>query len=240
MLTVIGLEHTTDFHQKTRIGNPNILYNVIMTTKQDLIKATKERKLFVVKDFCNNFPSWKDVDHLYDLAKESGTVDYNSFGTMVIESDSRVLEYYKKALSDISLFHGGNILFSMMIIHFINRNNNLMTDIHLQSLFSKFSVDNSEKIPAEIIIKDDGVDGWPRESWDPTIHSDQQDRVFIQGSGQSLWKVFHDNKELNYEVLLSQGDMAYIPKGVVHSVESLCPRHSASIALSDDPQILLQ
>lgn len=208
-----------------------------LITKQDLINATKERKLFVIKGSYKTFPSWEDVDRLYDAVKENGTLDYNSFGTMVIENDPRILKYYIKAISDISSYHKGRFLFSMIIIHFINRNNNTMTDKNLANLFSKFIVDNPEKIPKELTIKDDGVDGWPTESWDPTVHSDAQDRFFIQGSGQSLWKVFHDNQELNYEVLLSPGDMAYIPKGVVHSVESMCPRHAVSIAFSDDPEI---
>lgn len=206
-------------------------------TKEDLILATKQRRLHVVKNFYKDFPSWKDIDNFYDSAKENGTIDYNSFGTMVIENDTRVLTYYKKAVSDISLCHNGNVLFSMMIIHFINRNSNEMTDRNLSNLFSKFNTDNPKKIPEELRVHDNGVDGWGTEFWDPAIHSDQQDRLFIQGSGQSLWKVFYDNKELNYEVLLSEGDAAYIPKGVVHSVESMCPRHSASIAFSDDPEI---
>ena len=206
-------------------------------TKEDLILATKQRRLNVVKNFYKDFPSWEDIDDFYDRAKETGTIDYNCFGTMVIENDARILEYYKKAVSDISLCHKGHVLFSMMIIHFINRNNNAMTDNNLSSLFSKFNTDNPKKVPEELKIHDSGVDGWGNESWDPSVHSDQQDRLFIQGSGQSLWKVFHNNKELNYEVLLSEGDAAYIPKGVVHSVESMCPRHSVSIAFSDDPEI---
>jgi mannose-6-phosphate isomerase-like protein (cupin superfamily) len=206
--------------------------------KQDLINAKKERKLFVVKNFYKDFPSWEDVDNFYDLAKESKTIDYNSMGTFVIEEDPRVFDYYKEAISDISLFYKGRIMFSMMIVHFINRNNNKMIDNNLKNIFSKFTMDNSKKIPQELTIKDDGVDGWPTEWWDPTVHSDAEDRFFIQGSGESLWKIFHDNKELNYEVLLSPGDMAYIPKGVIHSVESMCPRHSVSIAFSDDPEIL--
>jgi mannose-6-phosphate isomerase-like protein (cupin superfamily) len=211
-----------------------------MTTiaKQDLINAKKERKLFVIKDFYKEFPSWEDIDNFYDLAKINETIDYNSFGTFAIEKDLRVFNYYKKAISDISLFYKGHTMFSMMIVHFINRNDNSMTDKNLKNLFSKFTIDNSKKIPEELTIKDDGVDGWTTESWDPTVHSDAEDRFFIQGNGQSLWKVFHDNKELNYEVLLSPGDMTYIPKGVVHSVESMCPRHSVSIAFSDDPEIL--
>ena len=209
-----------------------------LMTKEDLILATKQRRLHVVKNFYKDFPSWKDINDFYDGAKETGTIDYNSFGTMVIENDTRVLEYYKKVVSDISLYHKGHVLFSMMIIHFINRNNNAMTDKNLANLFSKFNTDNPKKIPKELKIHDSGVDGWGTEFWDPAVHSDQQDRLFIQGSGQSLWKVFHNNKELNYEILLSEGDAAYIPKGVIHSVESMCPRHSASIAFSDDPDIL--
>lgn len=208
-----------------------------LISKEDLILATEQRRLHVVKNFYENFPSWEDLDIFYDLAKISNTIDYNSFGTMVIEQDIRVLQHYRKALLDISSFYSGRILFSMMIVHFINRNNNTMPDANLANLFSKFLSDNSKKIPKEIIINDDGVTGWPDGVWDPTIHADAENRFFIQGSGESLWKVFHDNKELNYEVLLNPGDMAYIPKGVIHSVESMCPRHSVSIAFSDDPEI---
>ena len=208
-----------------------------LMTKEDLILATKQRKLHVVENFYKDFPSWEEINNFYDRAKETKTVDYNSFGTMVIENDTRVLEYYKKAVLDISLYHKGHVLFSMMIIHFINRNNNAMTDNSLANLFSKFNTDNPKKIPEELKVYDNGVDGWGSKFWDPAIHSDAQDRLFIQGSGQSLWKVFHDNQELNYEVLLSEGDAAYIPKGVTHSVESMCPRHSVSIAFSDDPEI---
>lgn len=205
--------------------------------KQDLINAKKDRKLFVVKDFYKDFPSWEDINNFYDLAKSSKTINYNSFGTFTIENDLRVYKYYRNAISDISLFYKGNPAFAMMIVHFINWNNNKMTDNSLANIFSKFTVDNPKKVPEELRVTDDGVHGWPRELWNPAIHSDAEDRFFIQGSGESLWKVFHDNKELNYEVLLSPGDMAYIPKGVIHSVESMCPRHSVSIAFSDDPEI---
>ena len=82
-----------------------------LITKEDLISATKERRLHVVKNFYKDFPSWKDIDDFYDRAKETETIVYNSFGTMVIENDARVLEYYKKAVSDISLSHKGHVLF---------------------------------------------------------------------------------------------------------------------------------
>lgn len=208
-----------------------------LITKEDMLLATKQRKLHVVKNFYPDHPSWEDIDHLYDLAKVNNTILYNSFGTMVIREDAKVLKYYEKAVSIFSSCHRGNVLFLIMIIHFINRNNNVMTDKNLSNLFSKFVEDNPKKVSEELTIKDDGISGWPNKVWDPKIHSDAQDRLFIQGSGQSLWKVFNDNKELNYEVLLSEGDAAYIPKGVTHSVESMSPRHSVSIAFSDDPEI---
>lgn len=208
-----------------------------MTTKQDLINAKKEKRLHVYSGFYKDFPTWSDINDLYSETKSGGLLDYNSFGTMLIEDTEHVLKYYNDAVKDISLIHTGRIHFAMMIIHFINRNNNTISDESCKVLIDRFYQDNPKKIPQELTIKDDGVDGWPRESWDPAVHSDPEDRFFIQNDGQSLWKVFHDNEELNYEVVLSAGDTAYIPKGVIHSVESLCPRHAVSIALSDDPEI---
>jgi len=213
-------------------------FSMILITKQDLINAKKEKKLFIVKDFYKDFPSWEDINNFYDLAKKSGAVKYSWFGGMLIKGDIMFLEYYKKAISEISLYHKGSPTSEMMIIHFINRNDNKMIDESLVNVFSKFIVDNPKKIPKELTIKDDGVEGWSREDWDPAIHSDAEDRFFIQGIGQSLWKIFYDNKELNYEVLLSPGDMAYIPKGLIHSVESMCPRHSVSIGFSEDIEII--
>lgn len=218
--------------------NNLVQYYMNTISKQDLINATKDRKLFVVKDFCKDVPSWKDINNFYDMAKKSNTIVYGSFGTMVSQRDRRILDYYKKAIHDISLSHKGNVLFSLAIVHFINTKNNVMHDDDLVNFFSKFTEDNPKKIKREITIKDDGLDGIVKEDWVPKVHSDEQERFFIQGIGQSLWKVFHDNKELNYEIFLNQGDMAYIPKGVFHSVESMCPRHSVSIAFSDDPDII--
>ena len=205
--------------------------------KQDLINATRDRKIFVIKDFYKGFPSWESIDEFYDFAKKSNTIEYNWFGGMVTKDDRKGIEYYGQALSDILSCHKGSVIFSMMIISFVSRNNNLMTDKQLIDLYSKFIIDNPIKIPQEITINDDGLSGIKREDWDPRVHSDAEDRFFIQGNGQTLWKIFHHNKELNYEVLLNQGDMAYIPRGVFHSVDAMCPRHSISIALSHDPEI---
>lgn len=208
-----------------------------LITKQDLINATKERKLFVIKDFYKDFPSWKSIDEFYDFAKNRKTIEYNWFGGMVAVEDRKRIEHYRKAMLDIFSCHRGHVLYSMMIISFLNRNNNLMTDKHLIDLYLKFAIDNPIKIPKQITVVDDGFSGIKKEDLAPGVHSDPEDRFFIQGNGQTLWKVFHDNKELNYEILLNQGDMAYIPKGVFHSVDAMSPRHSVSIAFGDDPEI---
>lgn len=211
-----------------------------MITKQDLATATKERKLFVSEGFYNNFLTWADVDDLYESTRGTKYLDYNSFGTMLIEDTEKVLAYYKDAVKNISTFHSGNIYFAMLIVHLINRNNNVINDKDGEDLAEKFYEENPKKIPEALIVKPDGIDGWPLKSFDPTIHFDPEDRFFIQGSGQSLWKIYNDDEEVTDTITLNPGDLAYIPKKLIHSVESLCPRYAISIALSDDPEVMLQ
>jgi len=207
---------------------------------KELIDATKKRDLYIIRDFFKDHPSWSDINDLYDLTKNTGKkeeIDFNSFGTVMIENSKNVISYYKNAIESISLMHKGHLQFGMMIIHLINRNNNIVTNFDALRFTDKFYADNPKKIPKELTIKDHGVDGWPTENWDPTVHSDPQDRFFIQGDGKSLWKIFDDTSTLVKEYILSPGDMAYIPRGVVHSVESLCPRYAVSIAFGDDTDI---
>jgi mannose-6-phosphate isomerase-like protein (cupin superfamily) len=209
---------------------------------KELVDATKERDLYLVREFCKDYPSWSDINDLYDLTKNTGKekeIDFNSFGTVMIENSNNVISYYKNAIESISLMHKGNLQFGMMIIHLINRNNNIVKGFHALRFKDKFYADNPKKIPKELTIKDYGVDGWPIENWDPTVHSDPQDRFFIQGDGESLWKIFDDGSVLVKEYTLKPGDMAYIPRGVIHSVESLCPRYAVSIAFGDDPRIAM-
>jgi mannose-6-phosphate isomerase-like protein (cupin superfamily) len=71
----------------------------------------------------------------------------------------------------------------------------------------------------------------PYDEFAPTIHSDAVDGFFIQNDGETLWRIFR-NTGVEQHVLKS-GDMMYIPKNIIHSVESLTPRHSVSIAFED-------
>jgi hypothetical protein len=210
-----------------------------MITKENLIEATKERRLHVVKNFYNKFPSWLDVDSLYDLLKntEPQHIDYHSFSAMTIMDKFKILNFYNDVVKTFSEIHNGHIQFVMLIIGFMNRNNNVIDDFDCLKLAEKFYLDNPKKIPQELIINKYSIEGWPNSYWDPPIHFDAEDRVFIQGSGQTLWKIFDDNNVLTDEIILSSGDLAYIPARLRHCVESLCARHSVSIALSEDNQI---
>ena len=210
-----------------------------MITKEDLIEATKERRLHVVKNFYNKNPSWQDIDNLYDLIKDTkpGDIDYNSFSTMVIMDKFKILKFYNDVVKTFFKIHNGHIQFVMLIISFINRNNNVINDSDCLRLTKKYYLDNPKKIPQELTINKYSIEGWPNSYWDPPIHFDAQDRVFIQGLGQTLWKIFDDNNVLTDEIILSFGDLAYIPARLQHSVESLCARYSVSIALSEDNQI---
>lgn len=206
---------------------------------KELANARKERDLYIVKGFYEDYPTWSDINDLYDLTKNTGEkkdIDYNSFGTMLIENSDNVVSYYQDAIKKISLMHKGSFQFGMMIIHLIGRNSNVIKDKDALRFADKFYADNPRKIPKELTIKDHGVDGWPIEDWDPTIHYDPQDRFFIQGAGESLWRVFDENSVLFKEYVLGPGDMAYIPSGVLHSVETLSPRYAVSIGFGDDPR----
>jgi hypothetical protein len=205
-----------------------------MITKQDLVSATKERRLHVVKNFYDKHLTWSEVDSIYDL---NNGINYNSFGTMLIGNKQNVLNHYKDAIHDISKIHSGEIMFGAIIIHFINRTNNIINDPDCLRLVEKFYNDNPKKLPEELVINDYGLSGMPQESFDPTIHFDPEDRFFIQGSGQTFWKIFDDSSKITSAVVLGPGDLAYIPKKLLHSVESLSPRHSVTIAFSDDPEI---
>ena len=60
----------------------------------ELINATKKRDLYVLKEFCKDYPTWSEINDLYDLTKSTGKkeeIDYNSFGTVLIENSNNVI-----------------------------------------------------------------------------------------------------------------------------------------------------
>ena len=191
--------------------------------------AKQQKKMHISRNFMPKNLSWSDIGEIYDLDKN---VLYISWASFQSQERDIVFSYYKHVLDTIGEIYKGHPLFGMVIVHLVSRNNNTVTDPDFVSLYSRFFENNPKKIPDNMIIRDHGLDG---DSWDSTIHFDKENRIYVQGGGQTLWKLFDDSHKLTDAIILNPGDLVFIPEGLVHSVESLGPRHSLSIALSDDP-----
>jgi hypothetical protein len=200
-------------------------------TREDIALSIEQKKIHISRNFMPNNLSWSDISEVYDLDKN---VIYISFGSFQAQERDIIFSYYKYVLDSINEIYKGHPLFGMIIVHFINRNNNIINDPDCLSLFNRFTEDNPKKIPEHITIRDHGMDG---DSWESKVHFDKENRVFVQGGGQSLWRLFNDSNNLTDAIILNPGDLAFIPKGLLHSVESIGPRHSISIAFSDEPVI---
>jgi mannose-6-phosphate isomerase-like protein (cupin superfamily) len=202
-----------------------------MITKQDLISASKQKRMHIARDFLPNHFSWSDIDSMYELDND---VIYYSFGTFQLQDMEIISDWYKDLLDSIYKIHNGDLLFGMTIVHLVTNNKNTSNDTDFLSLRNKIYQENPIKIPEGVAVKDYGLHG---DTWHPKVHADAQERFYIQGNGQTLWRLFDDSKNLTNAVILNPGDMAYIPHGLFHSVESVGPRHSFSLALSEDPEI---
>jgi mannose-6-phosphate isomerase-like protein (cupin superfamily) len=200
-------------------------------TRDDIVLAKQQKKMHISRNFMPKNLSWSDIGEVYDLDKN---VVYISWASFQAQERDIVFSYYKHVLDTIGEIYQGHPLFGMIIVHLVSRNNNTVTDPDFLSLYNRFFENNPKKMPEHMIIRDHGLDG---DSWDSTIHFDKENRVYVQGGGQTMWKLFDDSHNLTDAIILNPGDLVFIPKGLVHSVESLGPRHSLSIALSDDPVI---
>jgi|LauGreDrversion4_2_1035121.scaffolds.fasta_scaffold55343_5 mannose-6-phosphate isomerase-like protein (cupin superfamily) len=200
-------------------------------TKNDIALAIQQKKMHISRNFMPKNLSWSDIGEIYNLDKN---VIYISWASFQAQEKEIIFGYYKHVLDSIGEIYKGYPLFGMVIVHLVSRNNNTVSDPDFLSLSNKFFENNPKKIPEHMIIRDHGLDG---DSWDSTVHFDKENRVYVQGGGQTLWKLFDDSHNLTDAIILNPGDLVFIPKGLVHSVESLGPRHSLSIALSDEPVI---
>jgi len=201
-----------------------------MISKQNLIDATTKKSVVIERNFCSENATWKDIEYLYDLSKNSDDLMYSSFGTMVIRNSQSYIDIYKKLVEKVSEIHGGKLFGAMAIVHFINRNNNKLTNENSISLSKKFYNDNPHPWPSDMDITEDYAK--PFENFEPTIHSDDADGMFIQGDGSTLWKFYKDNEMIESHTI-NTGDLIYIPRDLFHSVESLNPRHSVSISFDN-------
>lgn len=184
-----------------------------------VIKNKTDNKIFIEKKIIKDTYSWIDFFDIFKKAKYNNGVRFVSFGTCTIDKSEQYTDIFNNIVNDLSAIHPGNKISVLSIIHFITRNNNDIYDEN-GNIFKKYFFEtNPDKVP-EIMP--------PKEAFEPTIHSDPVDGFFIQLEGSTLWKIYNDfNIE---EHILTAGDLIFIPKGLRHSVESLCPRIGISIS----------
>jgi len=192
-----------------------------MFTKDQIEGAKKARNVVVLRNEISKSAKWKDVSEVYDVANERN-IRHVSFATMAIENTEKYTSVYDEIIKDIQHVHGGEPIGAMSILHFLTGRSNELNDQDGVEFKEKFIKRTPHQQPQEVLSP---------ESFRPTIHIDDVDGFFIQNEGETLWRIYKD--EGIQEHHLREGDFMYIPKFVVHSVESLTPRHSVSIAFKD-------
>jgi mannose-6-phosphate isomerase-like protein (cupin superfamily) len=191
-------------------------------TKKDILFSKNNQKVFFVKGFISSILNWQDAFDLFKIANSKGGVNFNSFGTCTIDQSEQYTSIYKDLVKKIYTLHPGQKISALSIIHFITKHNNVVNNDVFNNFKDYFINYNPNKIPNIMP---------PIESFNPTRHSDPVDGFFIQFEGSTLWTIYYENNEEQYN--LKYGDMMFIPKNLEHSVESLEPRCSVSISFTD-------
>lgn len=192
-----------------------------MFTKEDLSKARAEKNICLIRDVAHHDVKWKDISSIYDSA-ESKDLLHVSFASLVINNTQKYTDKYDSIVESIKSVHGGELVGINSIIHFFNRNDDVLNDEDGLAMRSNFVQRTPHKVPENPI---------PYENLAPAIHIDSADGFFIQNEGSTLWTIYRDGDIKKYTLVA--GDIMYIPKFTIHSVESLNPRHSTSIVFKD-------
>jgi mannose-6-phosphate isomerase-like protein (cupin superfamily) len=190
-------------------------------TREDLSKARADKNICLVRAGAHTNVKWDDLSSIYDNADEKN-ITYASFSSLIIGNTEKYTDKYQSILESLSKIHGGKLVGINSIVHFFNRNNDTLEDDAGLSMRNNFVSRNPEKREKE---------SYTFEQLGPSIHVDAADGFFIQNEGSTLWKIYRDSGVTEYT--LTEGDIMYIPKYTIHSVESLNPRHSASIVFKD-------
>lgn len=195
-----------------------------MISKKDILFAKKNNVILFVNNFINKdrVPGWDEIFDIFKIANLENKINFNSFATCTIDSSEQYTDVYNNFIKQLENLHPGRKISALSIIHFITKHNANAQHYGDNDFKNYFLKENPNKIPDQLP---------PPEAFNPTIHSDPVDGFFIQLQGSTLWKVYYSDKTKEYVV--NSGDMLFIPKGLRHSVESLCPRTAVSISFSD-------
>ena len=186
----------------------------------DTLLVKSQNKIAVEKSFIDPNLGWQNFERLFDVALESNKVLWGSFATMNIDNSESMTEDLDPILSELSEVHHGDMITALSLIHFENSENNIIP-AEAQPMYEKFTKHNPQKKPAD----------FTPEMMSPTIHSDPVDGMFVQCVGSVIWTAYYEGDSESW--LVEPGDLVYIPKGVSHSVKSMEPRCSISVAFTD-------
>lgn len=183
----------------------------------------QSRSLGIVNHVRQAFMDLPDWDVFYDLFKIANSghgFAHRSFGTLGIDQSQTLTESFDKIIETVNDAHPGNVASVLSIIHFLSANDNKIPD-SIQPFFEEFINTNPEQVPPNF-----------EQYMIPTRHADPIDGVFIQCNGLTRWRVYY-NDDVEAMFVAEPGDVVIIPKGIEHSVESLCPRSAISIGMTD-------
>ena len=197
-----------------------------MFTKEDISKARSEKNVCVIKNAIDPVAKWKDLLNIYNIAEEKD-LNHASFSSLVIKNTESYTKLYDSIIDSIAKVHSGKLVEVNSIIHFFYRNDNSLDDQDCLAVKDKFLSLTPHQIPSVPLTY---------EQYSPTIHMDPVDGFFIQNEGSTLWTIYREQEVKEYT--LNPGDMMYIPKFIIHSVDSLNVRHSVSIVFKDEQRFV--
>jgi mannose-6-phosphate isomerase-like protein (cupin superfamily) len=187
--------------------------------KLTIQNSIENKKVLFLKGLVSSPISW---DIFYSLLRsEENEVKFQFFGGFTAHDSEKNNDYFKDVASYFESLHPGKKIAVMSIVHFSNRTNNHIPK-NVQEMYEYFLLKNPNKAP----------NNFDMNMLSPSRHSDAADGFFLQCQGETLWRVY--NSEEDVEVFIaSPGDVLFIPKGVEHSVESLSVRGSISVSFND-------
>lgn len=185
-------------------------------------QAISDRKVVCFQDLVLDPPTWHSFENLFDTTLDSD-INFQFFGGMTIADSERHVRHFDEIIDIFSSIHPGEKISVMSIVHFVNKNNNDLSEETLQ-FANKFVARNPNK----------PIPNFDLNLLQPSRHSDAVDGLFLQCNGSTLWNIFYEDS--TEEIIANPGDVLFIPKGIEHSVESLTPRSSISISFTDQQQ----
>jgi mannose-6-phosphate isomerase-like protein (cupin superfamily) len=193
----------------------------MILNKESVLAAKKEKTVVFFKNAFKTTPSWDDFYSIFKQSHEIGNADLSAPGTLTVDNSENYGDVFEEITESLSDKHPGKKIAVLSIVHFLNANDNTVPE-GVESFQEAFMAANPNKLPPNFDFS----------LFQPTIHSDPVDGFYVQCEGSTTWRVYYEDTPETY--LVTPGDALYIPKGVLHSVESLNVRAAISVSFYDE------